>query len=130
MKRGKERFKERASILQAVAHPLRLEVLEILAKGARNVTDLSRLTGAGISALSQHLARMTNAGILGQSKQALHMFYYLRIGSHSGVKDFMESVLTGKTTRLKKLCRTENRPGRKERRHKPSGLHFLPGVRP
>ena len=73
MKRGKERFKERASILKAVAHPLRLEVLEILAEGARNVTDLSRLTGARISALSQHLARMTYAGILGQSKISLHV---------------------------------------------------------
>ena len=130
MNRWKERLKERAAIMKAAAHPVRLAVLEILAAGAMNVSRLSFLTGARISALSQHLTRMTNAGILGQSKKSNLVYYFLNIGSLSGVRDFMESVLAGKTGRLKKLCRTTDQPRAKDRRRKSSGLRFLRGIRP
>lgn len=57
----------KADLFKALAHPARLQVLEVLAADPRLTAPVSRLlevTGAEPSALSQHLAVLKRAGVV------------------------------------------------------------------
>jgi ArsR family transcriptional regulator len=69
---------EAAALMRAIAHPLRLRVLEILedAKEA-NVTALCEATGATQPAVSQQLARMRLEGVLAARRAGSQVFYHV-----------------------------------------------------
>jgi len=56
------RFK--AGFLKALAHPLRIAVLDLLREGGRGVNELSSLLSVEQSALSQQLAVLRNKNIV------------------------------------------------------------------
>jgi ArsR family transcriptional regulator len=69
-------LKDAASVLRAIAHPLRLRLLEILGqKGESNVTALCEASGAPQPAVSQQLARMRHEGVLEARREGSQMFY-------------------------------------------------------
>ncbi len=74
----RELYELKASVLQAIAHPLRLAVLEVLRKGDQCVCDIAEEVGAKRSNVSRHLAVMLSAGILSSRKEGLQVFYSLR----------------------------------------------------
>ena len=51
-------FTQFAVVAQALAHANRLELLEFLAQGERNVDALAALTGMSVANTSQHLQRL------------------------------------------------------------------------
>lgn len=66
-----------ASRLGLMANPKRLLILCRLAEGEASVTELQRVTELGQSALSQHLARLREAGVVSTRRQAQSIFYSL-----------------------------------------------------
>lgn len=72
------RFKSESELLKILAHPTRLRVVDLLRDGARCVSDLLEAMDIGQSALSQHLALMRHAGVLGTERDGLHIQYYIR----------------------------------------------------
>lgn len=66
-----------AEIFKALAHPLRLEVIENLQEGEQCFSDLLGKTGGIKSNLSQHLSIMVNAGILKCRKDSRCNYYKL-----------------------------------------------------
>ena len=48
-------FEQLARIPKAVAHPGRLELLDLLAQGERSVEQLARVTGNGMTTVSAQL---------------------------------------------------------------------------
>ncbi len=65
-----------ARVLRAIAHPLRLRLLEILGqKGESNVTALCEASGAPQPAVSQQLARLRHEGILAARRGGSQVFY-------------------------------------------------------
>lgn len=64
-----------AERLALVANAKRLLILCELAKGERSVGALQAAVGLGQSALSQHLARLREAGMLGTRRQGQTIFY-------------------------------------------------------
>lgn len=62
---------------KAVAHPLRLRILEALATHERNVGEIEQTTGIGQPALSQQLGVLRKAGLVETRKDAKLVFYKL-----------------------------------------------------
>lgn len=68
----------KADLFKALAHPMRVQVLEALTEGERSVADLIGLTGAEASHLSQQLAVLRRAGVLVSRREASRVYYRLR----------------------------------------------------
>ena len=64
----------------ALSHPTRRRVLEVLQDGERSVGDLQQGTAASQSALSQHLAVLRDAGLVTARRNGRRRMYRLRIG--------------------------------------------------
>jgi DNA-binding transcriptional ArsR family regulator len=71
-------FEKQAEIAKAVAHPLRIAVIDFLKNGEQCVCDIARQVGSERSNASRHLAVMVKAGVLGSRKEGLKVFYTLR----------------------------------------------------
>lgn len=74
---------EGAKLLAMLANPRRLMILCELAEGERSVSQLVRVVGLQQAALSQHLARLRAAGLVG-TRRAAQMVYY-RLASPAAV---------------------------------------------
>jgi DNA-binding transcriptional ArsR family regulator len=70
-------FEQFARIGMALSNAKRLQILEYLAQGQRNVETLARLTGLSIASTSQHLQHLRQAGLVSASKEGLYVFYRL-----------------------------------------------------
>ena len=66
-----------AALLRALAHGARLKVLCELSGGERRVGELVRASGLSQSALSQHLARLREEGLVTTRRDAQTIFYSL-----------------------------------------------------
>lgn len=62
---------------KAIAHPLRLRILEALSHTERNVGEIEHATGIGQPALSQQLGVLRKAGLVETRKDAKLVFYRL-----------------------------------------------------
>ncbi len=64
-----------ASVLKALAHPQRLQLLCFMAGGEKTVGELEELTGASQSAVSQFLGRMKIEGLVSSTKEGQFVKY-------------------------------------------------------
>jgi ArsR family transcriptional regulator len=88
----KENDLERMSeTLKAVAHPVRLQIVNILMKGERSVGELVRTLGTKQSLTSQQLSILKSRGVLKSRRNGNVVFYSL---DNSGVKNIMATILT------------------------------------
>jgi ArsR family transcriptional regulator len=76
--RSRELLELKAGVLQAMAHPVRLAILEVLRGRERCVHEIAGRVGAKRSNVSRHLSVMLGAGILGSRKKGLRVFYSLK----------------------------------------------------
>lgn len=67
-----------ARIIAALAHPVRVAIVDLLKDGEVCVCDIARRVGAERSNTSRHLALMLKAGVLSTRKQGLQVYYALR----------------------------------------------------
>ena len=70
-------FAQFAAVAKAVAHPHRLELLEQLAQGERNVDVLADRIRASIANTSQHLQQLRRAGLVSARREGKFIFYCL-----------------------------------------------------
>ena len=71
-------FERQAEIAKAVAHPLRIAVVDFLKDGEKCVCDIAEHVGSERSNVSRHLSVMVGAGVLNYRKDGLKVFYKLR----------------------------------------------------
>ena len=88
-----------ARLLTALANERRLAILCVLTEGERSVGELVGAVGLTQSALSQHLGKLRNAGIVATRRQAQTIYYRL-------ASDAAGSVMT---TLAKIYCRRRPR---------------------
>jgi DNA-binding transcriptional ArsR family regulator len=80
----------RARIVKAIAHPVRLLILEeLLRSGSRCVCEIAELVGLDMSTASRHLAQMKEAGILTDERKGAMTFYRIRTAC---VLQFLECI--------------------------------------
>ena len=70
-------YKRQAEIFKAVAHPLRIAIVDLLNQGEQCVYSIATHVHADRSNVSRHLAVMVNAGILSYRKDGLRVMYRL-----------------------------------------------------
>jgi DNA-binding transcriptional ArsR family regulator len=71
-------FERQAEIAKAVAHPLRVAVIDFLKAGEKCVCEIAEQLGSERSNVSRHLGVMVNAGVLSCHKDGLKVFYALK----------------------------------------------------
>jgi DNA-binding transcriptional ArsR family regulator len=70
-------YQLKAEFLRALAHPLRIRILELLAPGDLTVGELVRQTGAEPSHVSQQLAVLRSADVLESRREGPHVTYHV-----------------------------------------------------
>lgn len=70
-------FQHLANITTAFASPKRLEIIDLLSQGEKDVDNLTRETNMNFANTSRHLQILRNAKIVQSRKVGVHMIYYL-----------------------------------------------------
>jgi len=91
--RTQARYKARARIIKAMAHPTRLFIIDQIAERERCVCELTKMVGADMSTISKHLGVLREAGIVTDEKRGLQVYYRLRVPCVLNLFTCIESVL-------------------------------------
>jgi DNA-binding transcriptional ArsR family regulator len=87
-------YEMRADLAKALAHPLRLEILDILlTEGEQCVCEIVDKVGAQQPTVSKHLSILRDAGILASRKDGLMVFYRVRVPCIQGFFHCLDRVL-------------------------------------
>lgn len=86
---------EAAVLLKSLAHPARLLVLCRLVDGEATVTELQALGSLSMSALSQHLAVLREAGLVATRREAQTIYYSLAESPALGVMRALHEAYCG-----------------------------------
>ena len=74
-----EQLEAAASMLRAIAHPMRLDIINHLDKGKRlTVTEIHNLLSIEQSTTSHHLGILKDKGVLASQRKGKNTFYYLK----------------------------------------------------
>lgn len=76
MQHNIQQFK--AEFFKALAHPMRIRILEILSEGDKNVNELQSILGSEGSAVSQQLAVLRSKNVVVGVKEGTTVIYSLR----------------------------------------------------
>lgn len=68
----------KAEFFKALAHPLRIRILELLAEGDKNVNEIQTLVGSEGSAVSQQLTILRAKNIVSGTKEGNKVIYTLK----------------------------------------------------
>ena len=79
-------FEKQAGIAKAIAHPLRIAIVDFLKDGEQCVCDIAKQIGSERSNVSRHLSVMVNVGVLECRKDGLKVIYKLK--THCVLKFF------------------------------------------
>ncbi|MHC4807404.1 MAG: ArsR/SmtB family transcription factor [Planctomycetota bacterium] len=82
-------FEKQAEVAKAIAHPLRIAIVNFLKDGEQCVCDIAEHVGSERSNVSRHLSVMLNAGLLESRKEGLKVIYRLKCAC---IVDFFSCV--------------------------------------
>ncbi len=82
-------FEKQAEVAKAIAHPLRIAIVNFLKDGEQCVCDIAEHIGSERSNVSRHLSVMVNAGLLEYRKEGLKVIYRLKCAC---IVDFFSCV--------------------------------------
>lgn len=68
----------KADFFKALAHPLRIRILEVLSEGDKTVNEIQSIIGSEGSAVSQQLAILRNRNVVFGIKEGTSVVYSLR----------------------------------------------------
>ena len=84
-----EALQQVAAYFQALAEPTRLQLLNLLREGERNVGELAQLTGYSAANVSRHLALLTQHGLLARESRGNSAYYRIADESIYGLCDLV-----------------------------------------
>ncbi len=103
-----QRFK--AEYLKAMAHPVRIRILEVLRTGPASVADIQAQVDPSIANISQHLAVLRGAGIVTSHKVRATVHYAVRDAEVFVVLDALRSVFTERLDAMRSLLSADGEP--------------------
>ncbi len=102
-----EQAKVKADILKALAHPVRIILVDALSRGDMCVCDLNALVDLDQSSVSRHLAQLKRAGIVSERRDGMRVIHHLETPCMLNAIGCAENVLMEKLARhaeiMKKL---------------------------
>ena len=79
-----------ANMLKAVAHPIRIAIVQYLEDGEkRTVTEIHKKLGLEQSTASHHLVILKDRGVLASKREGKITWYYLK---HPNLSDILNSI--------------------------------------
>lgn len=97
-----------ADVCKALAHPIRIEVIDVLKDKEMTFGEIILKTGVAKSNASQHLTVMVQKGILSYRKQGLYVYYKLSSTKVYEAFYIMREVLKERLQRQSKLLKKFN----------------------
>ena len=90
---GLRRFK--AEFFKALAHPMRIQILELLRQGPRSVGQLQQAIGAPASSISQQLAVLRGRDIVATEHRGTTVIYDVRDSDVFELLDVARRIFNG-----------------------------------
>jgi DNA-binding transcriptional ArsR family regulator len=79
-----------ANMLKAIAHPIRLSIVQYLEDGKkRTVTEIHKKLGIGQATASHHLVILKDRGVLLSKREGKNTWYFLK---HTNLRSVLTSV--------------------------------------
>lgn len=90
-----EQLEQAASMLKAMAHPMRIAILNFLEDGKRmTVTEIHEKLEIEQSTTSHHLGILKDKGVLQSKREGKNTYYFLRNDSLSKIMDCINQCNT------------------------------------
>ncbi len=99
-------FEQFARIGKSLSSGPRLELLEYLAQGERNVDSLARISGFSVANTSQHLRQLHQAGLVASSKSGQQVFYRLADDMVVDLLDILRKVAERNLADIERLIKS------------------------
>ena len=96
-------YQVRAELFRTLAHPARIQVLELLRDGERSVGELIPGIGLEPSHLSQHLGTLRRANIVQSRKKGSSVFYKVADPRVFDLLEVAKDVIAGSLTEARDL---------------------------
>ena len=84
-----EALQQVAAYFQTLSEPTRLQILNFLREGERNVGDLAKLCGYTSANVSRHLAMLTKQGLVERESRGTSVYYRIADDSVYGLCDLV-----------------------------------------
>ncbi|MCD6202015.1 MAG: helix-turn-helix transcriptional regulator [Bacteroidales bacterium] len=83
-----EQLERATNILKAIAHPMRISILNYLEeKGSLTVTEIHNLLGIEQSTTSHHLGILKDKGVLASKREGKNTYYFLKYDNINQILD-------------------------------------------
>jgi ArsR family transcriptional regulator len=89
-------FKLHSSLLKAISHPKRLEIIQLLRDQELCVNEILEMLGLPQANLSQHLKVLRNAGVVSTRKEGKQIYYELAHKNYIKASDLLREILINK----------------------------------
>lgn len=99
-------FTQFARVGKALSNGNRLEIMEFLAQGERNVDELAAVSGLSVANTSQHLQQLRQAGLVLSHKVGLKVFYRLSGDDVMVLFDTLREVAERNLAEVERLVNT------------------------
>ena len=113
----KDVYRFHAEVCRSIAHPKRLEILNLLREGERSVGELAQVMEISPTNVSQQLAVLRNAGVVRRRMEGTTAHYGLTddrvLRAYDLMSQVMEEQLAARSSALGKVRRTSRTSRRK-----------------
>jgi ArsR family transcriptional regulator len=94
---GERQARETAELLQALGHPIRLQILDVLAhyEGQACVCHLTEALPVKQPTISHHLRLLREAGLVGDERRGPWSYYHLERGRLDELRTRLDILLAG-----------------------------------
>jgi ArsR family transcriptional regulator, virulence genes transcriptional regulator len=99
-------YEMQAEVSKTMAHPLRLAILHYLKDGEKTVNDITQITGASQSNVSQHLALLRQRQIVKTRKDGSNIYYRVTSPKISQACDMIREVLMEQLCKQQEIAKT------------------------
>lgn len=93
----------RMELFRALGNPIRLQLLDLLKAGERNVDQLVQATGSSQPAVSRHLTVLRKAGLISSHRVGINVVYQIEAQSVFNVLNTAAEILRADTRRRSRL---------------------------
>lgn len=87
------RYKAEAEIFQALAHPVRLQLLDFLAEGPRCACEIEPGFSLDQSTISRHLIVLKKAGLVQARREGVRVIYKLSDRRIQRIRELVQSLI-------------------------------------
>ena len=84
-----------AHCVKAIAHPLRMSILSMLAEGEKNVQELTKTLGTTQSNVSQHLFQMRARDLVTTRREGNMVYYSIQNPKLIKLMELMKEIFCG-----------------------------------